>query len=179
MLYDNSLFIRLFSEFYAYSKEDFYKEAAYDVIDYLEKNMRLKENGIASAEDADSEGEEGKFYLWDFNEIQKVCQDDFPIIKSFWNITKEGHLNGKNILHESLKSNSKTNLNIINQNKKKLLVKRNTRIKPLKDDKVITSWNALYIQSLAKSGMFFSDLNLINLAEKTFSFFKRKFNSRE
>ncbi|TGK04951.1 thioredoxin domain-containing protein [Leptospira semungkisensis] len=178
MLYDNSLFLEALVECFQATGEEKYKEAAYDVIEYIRRDMRLPGGGIASAEDADSEGEEGLFYLWDKHEFREVCGADSSLLEQFWNITEEGNFEEKNILHETFRMNfsrlhglEPSELEeIIIRNRKKLLEKRSERIRPLRDDKVLFSWNCLYIKALSKAALAFGDGDLLRDAEETYKF---------
>ncbi|WCL47962.1 thioredoxin domain-containing protein [Leptospira sp. GIMC2001] len=186
MLYDNALFLQALTEAWQITKKDFYKKAALDVIEYIERDLRTKEGGIASAEDADSAGEEGRFYIWDSKEIKAILEDDYHLFTKFWNISEQGNFDSKNILNETFhsKPNQDSDKNPVFDTKEfqekikivknKLLEVRNLRIRPLRDDKVLASWNALYIQSLAYSGAAFQNQEYINLACKTFNFIEEK-----
>ena len=181
MLYDNSLFLVSLAECYKITGKDFYKSAAIDVINYISRDMKLTSGGIASAEDADSEGEEGKFYVFSASEIRTVCRADSKLLEEFWNISEEGNFEGLNILNESftadfpkVKGMSPENWNeILSKNRAKLLEYRNKRIRPLRDDKVLTSWNCLYIRALIKSGEAFNDSALIREAEDLYRFIEK------
>lgn len=179
MLYDNSLFLLVLVECFSLTKKQIYKQYAYDIIQYIDRDMTLENGGIASAEDADSEGEEGKFYVWDYSHLKKILGEDSEKILSFWNVTQEGNFeNQMNILNENfdLNSTSKEKINDEKWNQKllkirnKLLIERNKRIRPLKDDKVLTSWNSLYVRALAIAGRIFEDMKLVSSAEKTYNF---------
>ncbi|TGK00192.1 thioredoxin domain-containing protein [Leptospira langatensis] len=178
MLYDNSLFLEALVECFQATGEEKYKDAAYDVIEYLHRDMRLPGGGIASAEDADSEGEEGLFYLWDKHEFREVCGSDSSLLENYWNISEEGNFEEKNILHETFRMNfsrlhglEPSELQeIISRNRKKLLEKRSERIRPLRDDKVLFSWNCLYIKAVAKAALAFGDGDLLGDAEETYKF---------
>ncbi|TGM12247.1 thioredoxin domain-containing protein [Leptospira selangorensis] len=178
MLYDNSLFLEALVECYQAVGEEKYKDYAYDVIEYLHRDMRLQGGGIASAEDADSEGEEGLFYLWTKEEIREVCGQDSSLLDEFWNITEKGNFEEKNILHETFRMNfsrlhglEPSELEeIVSRNRKKLLEKRSSRIRPLRDDKILFSWNCLYIKALTKAAMAFGDGDLLREAEETYKF---------
>ncbi|TGL64696.1 thioredoxin domain-containing protein [Leptospira sarikeiensis] len=181
MLYDNSLFLEALVECYQAVGEEKYKDAAYDVIEYLHRDMKLSGGGIASAEDADSEGVEGLFYLWTKEEIREVCGADSSLLEEFWNVTEHGNFEEKNILHESFRMNF-SRLHglegaeleeIISRNKKKLLERRSHRIRPLRDDKVLFSWNCLYIKALTKAAMAFGDGELLKEAEETYKFLEK------
>jgi uncharacterized protein len=178
MLYDNSLYLFALVECYSLTKKNIYKEISYDIIRYIDRDMRLPEYGISSAEDADSEGEEGKFYVWSYDEIKPLLGENADLLLEFWNITPEGNFEGINILNESLNIDfiKKYNLiesvwnEILYSVKQKILNVRSSRVRPLRDDKVLTSWNALYITSLAYAGRIFSDNDLVFSAESTYRF---------
>lgn len=187
MLYDNSLFIDILVDTYLFTKKDFYKKAAVDVIQYVERDLKLDHGAIASAEDADSEGEEGKFYLWDVKEFEEVCGEDAELLKDYWNVEDEGNFEGKNILNQSfqgdfseLKMIPNPELEaIIEKNRAKLLERRSKRIRPLRDDKVLTSWNCLYIKALVKAGIAFQNLHYIQRAKEIYDFIEKNlFNEK-
>ena len=178
MLYDNCLFLRLLVETYSHTKNEIYKEFAYDIIRYLDRDLKLSSGGVCSAEDADSEGKEGIYYLWEYDEIKKILGEDSGTILEYWNISPEGHFDGYNILHESL-NKSKSLIEIENQQswklnleniKEKLLKLRSKKVRPMRDDKILTSWNCLYISAVSLAGRIFQDRDLISSAEKTYQF---------
>ncbi len=178
MLYDNALFLLSLAECYQHSGKDFFRLAAYDVIRYVQRDLALAGGGIACAEDADSEGEEGKFYLWSLEEFREVTGDDADLLQAYWRLTTKGNLDGKNILYEDIHQLPLTpeeefgveRAAIIDANRAKLLVRRSSRPRPLRDDKVLTCWNCLYIRGLVKAGLVFGDANLIASAEEIFAF---------
>jgi uncharacterized protein YyaL (SSP411 family) len=183
MLYDNSLFLNALVEAWQITKKDFYKDSAIDLIQYIERDLRTSEGGISCAEDADSENEEGKFYIWSYSELKSILGENFEKIAKFWNITKTGNFEHKNIFHESIQEdrNSIINslggesfLNTLGNSKKILLEERSKRIRPLRDDKILMSWNCLYIQALTLAGASFQNAEYISLAEKTFHFVTEK-----
>lgn len=158
MLYDNALFVETLAKLFQITGEHFFLEALDEIITYIERDMCLEEGGIASAEDADSEGEEGKFYLWTEKEI--VSYVTVPEILGYWNVTEEGNFEDQNILHVYWKGKNPYLDGIhfnpefkekLKQAKEILLQVRNKRIRPLRDDKVLTSWNALWMRALLSS----------------------------
>lgn len=181
MLYDNSLFLESLAEYSQVSKKIPAESFALDVIDYLHRDMRISGGGICSAEDADSEGEEGLFYIWDLAEFREVCGEDSTLLEKFWNVTEKGNFEGKNILHESYRSavaklDSEELKQIdaaLERGRKKLLERRSKRIRPLRDDKILTSWNGLYIKALVKAGSAFQKEEFLLLAEETYSFIEK------
>lgn len=178
MLYDNSLFLHALTTCYQLSGRALYKKAAYDVIGYVQRDLTVPGGGIASAEDADSEGEEGKLYLWSLPEFRAMTGADSSWLEEFWHLTDHGHLDGQNILHEDIHAPLLTpeerwgaeQAETIRKNREKLLLKRNERPRPLRDDKVLTSWNCLYIRGLVHSGLVFDDAELIRRAESLHTF---------
>lgn len=181
MLYDNSLFIQALAECFLVTGNSFYKDSVYDIVNYIRRDMTLEEGGIACAEDADSEGEEGKFYIWSLEEFRSICGKDSEILEKFWDVTEEGNFEGHNILNEAFEWDfeKENNLNpkefklLLERNKKKLLEYRSKRIRPLRDDKVLTSWNCLYIKALAFSSVAFQDKSLLDDAIKIYEFIQK------
>ncbi|MCC6275761.1 MAG: thioredoxin domain-containing protein [Leptospiraceae bacterium] len=178
MLYDNALFLQALSECYRMTKKSFFKDAAYEIVSYINRDMKLPDFGISSAEDADSEGEEGKFYTWSLEEFRSVVNENSPILEKFWNVTQTGNFEGNNILNESLNVDfcKMAGLNqdecqlVLCEAKTKLLNERSKRIRPLRDDKILTSWNCLYIRALLNAGSVFSDKQLVHDAVKIYAF---------
>lgn len=175
MLYDNALFLRVVSLLYKCTKHSFFLEWAKEITQYIRRDMLLSEGGVSSAEDADSEGEEGKFYLWSEKEFTEIVQD--IEIKQFWNVSKSGNFEGGNILHETIKgTNPYRTISEPNRvweekvhlTKQKLLEIRKGRIRPLRDDKIIMSWNCLYIQALIET---FEATNINHFLEEAISIF--------
>lgn len=185
MLYDNALLSMIYTEGYAASGNKLYKEIAGKIYEYILREMTSKEGGFYSAEDADSEGLEGKFYLWTYDIIIKVLgNDDGKLFCKYYGITEKGNFEGKNIpnlLKHDEKSDTKS---IESQNNKiedlrsKLFEYREKRIHPYKDDKILTSWNGLMIASLAKGGRILCEKKYINAAEASVSFILNKLIDR-
>lgn len=156
MLYDNSLYVEMLAKLYQITGEVYFMEALEDVFHYIQRDMRLGIGGIASAEDADSEGLEGKFYVWKEDEIRNHITDEEVL--GFWNVTEEGNFEDhQNILNVYFKGKNPYLEGIqfkegfkekIQKAKKILLLERQKRIRPLRDDKILTSWNCLWIRAL-------------------------------
>ncbi len=178
MLYDQAMLILAYTETYRITKNDFYKKTTYEIIEYLKRDMLSPYGGFYSAEDADSEGIEGKFYVWTYDEILNLLPDEsgLSFVKKY-NVKPEGNYldeskhikTGNNILH----SNEKYVFNLIDKENLSVLYKsRKKRIPPLKDTKILTDWNGLTIAALAKAGVVFNDDSLINLAADCYNFIK-------
>lgn len=188
MLYDQASLIIAYSELYQVTKNDLYKKTVYQIIEYLTHKMQNDLGGFYSAEDADSEGVEGKFYVWSYDEIKGLLSNQqFLIAEKFFSILREGnyfdeisHRNtGKNILHvrEAIENISSyfglTPSEIENQIeiiRSILFEAREKRIHPFKDDKVLTDWNGLMIAALSIAGRILNDEKIISMAKTTSNF---------
>ena len=187
MLYDQALLCQAYIETYLATKKDFYKTTAEEILTYVMRNMTSPGGGFYSAEDADSNGEEGKFYLWNEEELKELLGEDSETIIKIFNIAKEGNwvdqtrgiTDGTNILH--LKTDfeklpvqinmSEVKLkNKINSLRGKLFEYREQRVRPYKDDKVLTDWNSLMISAFAKAYQAFGDDQYIRHAEMAANF---------
>ncbi len=168
MLYDNALFVWALIETYQVTQTPFYQEAAEDVLTYIERDMLSKEGAFYSAEDADSEGEEGKFYLWDEEEFMEVLGTEVGThAAAYWGVTRHGNFeNNTTILHsthpletvaEKLGIPSQTLSQNIQQARQQLMSVRAQRIRPLCDDKILTSWNGLMISAFARAARVFNN----------------------
>jgi uncharacterized protein YyaL (SSP411 family) len=152
MLYDNALLVSLLSESYKLSKKSLYKDCIEETLHWVEREMLHTEGAFYSALDADSEGIEGKYYIWKKSEIDKILGEHSELFCEYYNITEEGNWEHHNILHRKYsliefadkKSWDRVNLKeIFEESKEKLLTERFNRIRPSLDDKIILSWNAM------------------------------------
>jgi hypothetical protein len=160
MLYDNALLVSVLSEAYQLTKKEVYQDIIDETIEFVQRELRHTTGGFYSALDADSEGDEGKFYVWQYEEVKKLLGSESEIFCDFFDITENGNWEKKNILHikKSLQSFAKErNISIdklkevIQKGKSILLEERNKRVKPLLDDKIILSWNALMNSACSKA----------------------------
>lgn len=182
MLYDNAQLLSLLAEVYAVTKDEYVKHRAYETTDWLACEMTHANGGLYSAIDADSEGAEGKFYTWTYDELVEVLGKDSVLIP-FYQATKEGNWeHGLNILWQTdsldqfLKDHQlseKDWIGLVSTGKKKLMAYREKRPKPLVDDKVITGWNAMAVQGLTDCYKIFSDNLFLDRALKIISFIER------
>ncbi|MBU3196396.1 thioredoxin domain-containing protein [Clostridium algidicarnis] len=157
MLYDNALLAMAYIETYEITKDNIYKEVAEKILTYILRDMTSPEGGFYCGEDADSQGVEGKFYLWDFTEIYKVLDmEEGNLFINYYGIQREGNFEGSNIpnlIGEGLEDLDKPDLRDKLENiRRKLFDYREKRIHPHKDDKILTSWNGLMIAAFAKAG---------------------------
>ncbi len=180
MLYDNSLFITALIETFQITGHQEFSDYANDVLYYIDQDMTSEEGAFFSAEDADSEGVEGKFYVWSKDEVESILgRQTSSIVIPFFNITEEGNFEHKNILNQTrtyqelakeLGLTEDTVITELSSARKKLLQERSKRIRPLLDDKVLTSWNGLMISAMAKTGRVLEDMDRIAKAEKAMKF---------
>jgi uncharacterized protein YyaL (SSP411 family) len=190
MLYDNSLLIVLFSELYQITKDAKFKIAVEKTLGYILRDLLNEDGGFFSAEDADSEGEEGKYYLWSKKEISSIIQNPLhlDIFCEYYDVSQGGNFEGKNILNiksSYLHLSKKYNLdldnikNIIDENSLKLFNAREKRIRPQKDDKTILSWSALSISSFVKGYRITDNELYLNTAVNAIKFIETKMKSSD
>jgi uncharacterized protein YyaL (SSP411 family) len=164
MLYDQALLVIAYTEAYELTGKPLYKQVAEEVLEYVLRDMTTPEGGFYSAEDADSEGEEGLFYIWSTEELKSIVGDDYDFVSKVWNIKDGGNfkdestgkLNGNNIPHLSGLLTAEESARI-SAPRNKLFEAREKRSHPLKDTKVLADWNGLMIAALAKAGRAFGE----------------------
>ncbi|MGD1960294.1 MAG: thioredoxin domain-containing protein [Fulvivirga sp.] len=188
MLYDNGQLVSLYSEAYQITKSLLYKESVYKTIDWLEREMLDESGGFYSALDADSEGEEGKFYIWNESEFQSVLGSDAEVLKNYYNVSKEGNWEEKNILRrlQSDEEFAETYDLSIDQLKalvtttdQKLLDTRSKRIRPGMDDKILSGWNGIMLKGLIDAYEAFDEPKFLTLAENNAEFLLNKMTNEE
>ena len=162
MLYDNTQFILLLSKYCKINSENYYKEKLEQTVEFLKKNFRNSEGFLGSAYDADSEGKEGKYYVYSYEEIK-----DLPKIEKYFEIKSEGNWENKIILVEKEKPTE----DILN----KLLKIRSKRKKPFFDDKTQLDLNCMWISSLVTANEILPDKGYLKLAEEFFSMIEKKY----
>lgn len=192
MLYDNALLSLAYLEAYQATGNTFYAGVAKKIFTYILRDMTSPEGGFYTAEDADSEGVEGKFYLWSPDEVKEVLgEDDGEYLCGLYDIREKGNFEGKNIpnlldkmLDISLdsvmgpdKAGERGNPLIserVDALRKKLFAAREKRIHPFKDDKILTSWNGLMIAALARGAWVLGEQSYAEAAEKAVHFLLEK-----
>ena len=179
MLYDNALLAKVYTEAYLATGRVFYQEIAKKVITYVLRDMRSPEGGFYSAEDADSEGVEGKFYTWTQKEVLAVLgEKEGNWFSGIYGITANGNFEGKNILNligndfEAILTEAMEVR--LEEARRRLFEVREKRIHPHKDDKVLTSWNGLMIGALAYAGRVFEDREYIDAAKAAVRFIEER-----
>lgn len=170
MLYDNALLATTYLEAYKITKKELYADIARKIFTYILRDMTSPQGGFYSAEDADSEGHEGKFYVFTYDEIKELLQEDGELFCRIFGVTKEGNFEGKNILNLINSTIDENQREFIENCRQKLYTYREGRIHPFKDDKILTGWNGLMIAALAIGGKILKDENYIRAAEKAADF---------
>ncbi len=148
MLYDNILFINLLGQFYLQEPNEYYKEKLIQTVEFVNNSFKNKENLLGSAYDADSEGVEGKYYVWDDKELRSVLEKDYSLFAKYYDISENGNWEGKNILIEKSIKPTKEENEKLKKIKDKLLSIREKRPKPFFDDKTQIDLNAYWISTL-------------------------------
>ena len=180
MLYDNSLLTVSYVDMFQFSSDKFYETVARETLDYILHDLTDETGAFYSTEDADSEGVEGKFYVWQKDEIDAAVGDEVaPLFCEFYHVTEHGNFEEANILNqtESLESFAKKRkldaaelATKFERAKKALLEIRNKRVRPGLDDKVLVNWNALAIIAMARAGAAFNEPRYAAAAAKAAAF---------
>ncbi|MCG3772256.1 MAG: hypothetical protein JW384_03463 [Nitrosomonadaceae bacterium] len=162
MLYDNALLSKLYLHAYLLSDNPMYKRITVEVLDYILREMTDSTGGFYSTQDADSEGEEGKYYAWTIDElIEVIGAEDARLVAPYYSVLPYGSFEGKNVLNRfavpvtilgQLGVSMKELEAAVDRAKVKLLDARSKRVPPPTDDKVLTGWNGLMLRSLAEAG---------------------------
>ena len=172
MLYDNALLVAAMSEAFQMTGKSIYSKAINETMDFIQRELMSEEGGFYSALDADSEGEEGKFYIWEKNEILEVLGGESAAFCAYYDVSERGNWEGKNILrilHPERSISVEKEL----EWKGKLMSKRSLRIRPALDNKILLGWNALMITACCKAFSALGDENYRNLAIKSMDFLEK------
>jgi uncharacterized protein YyaL (SSP411 family) len=160
MLYDNALLVTVISEAYQLTHKEEYKRVVEETMDFVSRELLSPDGGFYAALDADSEGEEGKYYLWDKSELERLLKEEAALFCSYFNVTAEGNWEGRNILYRpmALKEFAESQNRELKEVEEKLarcratlLEHRNRRVHPALDDKILLGWNALMIAACCKA----------------------------
>ncbi len=182
MLYDNALLPIVYVEAYQITKDPFYLGVIKKTLGFVLREMTSKEGGFYSALDADSESEEGKYYVWKKKEIRDVLGADAEVFFLYYDVTDGGNFEGNTILNNNISTSSVAFhfgitedkvRQIVSEGEKKLLDARATRVRPGLDDKVLTSWNALMVSALAKAYRVTDEKSYLEAAERCVTFIEK------
>jgi uncharacterized protein YyaL (SSP411 family) len=180
MLYDNALLSRVYLHAYQASGDPFFRGIVEETLDYVLREMSSSEGGFYSTQDADSEGEEGKFFVWTPDEVDALLgSEDGLLFRAYFDVTNAGNFEGKNILHVDhsleevaarLSVTPERLSEAIERGKRILFEAREKRVKPGRDDKVLTAWNGLMLASMAEAGAVLGRPDTIQAAERAADF---------
>jgi uncharacterized protein YyaL (SSP411 family) len=184
MLYDNAQLVQLYLDAYLISGDAKYADVVRDVLRYVLRDMTHPEGGFYSAEDADSEGKEGKFYAWTTTELKQVLtSDEFEVATNYFGVTPEGNfvdhsdpnpLPNQNVLSIASPDAANGQEALLASAKKKMFDVRAKRVRPHLDDKVLASWNGLMLGAIARAGILLDDQSYLTAAERNVAFLKAK-----
>ncbi|HEY5543550.1 MAG TPA: thioredoxin domain-containing protein [Candidatus Binatia bacterium] len=180
MLYDNAQLVRIYANAYTISREPLFKSIVEETVGYLFREMLDPKGGFYSTQDADSEGEEGKFFVWTAEEINRVIgESEGEIFCRMYDVGEPGNFEGKSILHPILTVDQAGKLfrkeprdieAIVARAKEKLFAEREKRVKPFRDEKIITAWNGLMLSGLAEAIKLSENPAWIDAAARTVEF---------
>ena len=176
MLYDNALLLELLALAYQRSANELFRQRARETVGWLAREMTTPEGAFCASLDADSEGEEGKFYVWSLAEITTILgEDDAAFFAAHYDVTLDGNFEGHNILnrlkHLPRSMDDEKNLAAMRE---KLLAARAERVRPGLDDKLLADWNGLMIAALVNAGLVFEEPHWLEMAARAFLFVDAK-----
>ncbi|HEV2471902.1 MAG TPA: thioredoxin domain-containing protein, partial [Chthonomonadales bacterium] len=186
---DNALLSRLYLHAYLVTGKTFYRRITEETLDYVVREMTSPDGGFYSTQDADSEGEEGKFFLWTPAEVEAVLPPgDAALFMRYYDVTQQGNFEGKNILHvvgadvsrpggeeETHVESSPGDIHAQLQRSRELLFKaREQRVKPGRDEKILTSWNGLMLRSFAEAARHLDRADYLEVAARNAGFLLRE-----
>jgi uncharacterized protein YyaL (SSP411 family) len=181
MLYDNAELVDLMTLVWQETKSPLYRERIEETIGWVWREMRIAEGGFASSLDADSEHEEGKFYVWNEAEIDALLGERADAFKRFYDVTPDGNWEGHTILNR-LKTPAFADAateRTLAECRAILFRAREKRVRPGLDDKVLADWNGLMIAALANAGLVFERADWVRLARDAFDFIRREMTGQD
>lgn len=186
MLYDQALLMMAYTEAYQLTNEPLFKQTVDEIATYVLRELTDARGGFYSAEDADSEGEEGKFYVWQADELKEALLKDYDFVADRFNIAGEGNFEdeatkqktGANIIHLS-DSLSEEDQKKWDRLRAQLFREREQRVRPLLDDKILTDWNAMMITAFAKAGAVFNNADYLQAADGAWQFLQNHLRQKD
>lgn len=180
MLYDNALLSRVYLHAYLVTNNGLYRRITEETLDYVMREMISPEGGFYSTQDADSEGEEGKFFIWTPDEVERVLDaQDAALFMRYYDVTTAGNFEGKNILHirvdtQSFAEQEHISIESLQQSLQRsraaLFQAREQRVKPGRDEKILTSWNGLMLRSFAEAARYLKRPDYLRVARQNATF---------
>ncbi len=172
MLYDNILFVNLLGQLYLEESDNYYKNKLVQTVEFINDSFRNKDNLLGSAFDADSEGSEGKYYVWEDKELRKILENDYEFFARYFDISENGNWEGKNILVEKSIKPPKEDFEKLNIIKNKLLNVRKKRTHPFFDDKTQIDLNAFWLSTLSFVAEIFDNENWKKIVKNNYILIK-------
>jgi uncharacterized protein YyaL (SSP411 family) len=186
MLYDNAQLARIYLHVFQITKDEFYKRIAVETLEYVKREMLDASGGFYTAQDADSEGVEGKFFVWTPEETEAVLGErDAQIFNFYYDVSEHGNFEEKNILNvknslpeaaEVLKISENELNEILERGRKKLFTEREKRIKPFCDEKVLTAWNGLMLATFSEASAILDNKEYLEIAKRNADFILENLN---
>ncbi len=180
MLYDNAQLARIYLHLFQATKDEFYRRIAVETLDFISREMTDEKGGFYSTQDADSEGVEGKFFVWTPEEIEEILgADEAAIFNFYYDVSEEGNFEEKNILNvkntlsetaEALKITPEHLQEVLEKGREKLFREREKRIKPFRDEKILTAWNGLMLATFAEAAAILDRADYLEIARKNAGF---------
>jgi uncharacterized protein YyaL (SSP411 family) len=180
MLYDNAQIPRLYLEGHQVTGNGDWRRVVEETLDYVIVGLGHPDGGFYSATDADSEGEEGRYFVWRRDEVEKLVEPrDLDLVCRYWDVSEGGNFEGHNILHATITAEQAARLfgrspeevrAAIDRARARLLQARSSRVPPLRDEKILTSWNALMIGTLAEAGRVLREARFVAAAARAAEF---------
>ena len=180
MLYDNAQLARVYLHAFQVTGNSFYKRICVETLEYIRREMLDPSGAFYSTQDADSEGEEGKFFVWTPAEIEQALGSDAREFMNLYSVTKEGNFEGNNILNipygkaASLLDSGDARSEALNESRRKLFQTRERRVKPHRDEKVLTAWNGLMMAAFADAGKVLGRSDYLDTARGNADFILRE-----
>ena len=184
MLYDNAQLVPVYLSAHQITGDDFFASVARDTLDYVVREMRHPDGGFYSSQDADSEGVEGRYFLWQRDEVERILGEELAEIACrFWDVSDAGNFEGNNILRVTLALDQAAKVfgrksteleSLLASAREKLLAVRQARVAPARDDKILTSWNSLMISAFARAAEVLDDETYSTIARQGIAFVDRK-----
>ena len=187
MLYDNALLARVYLHAYLLTGNPFYRRIVEETLDYVAREMVSPEGGFYSTQDADSEGVEGKFFTWTPEEIEAILPaEDAALFMLYYDVTKRGNFEGKNILHieqdaQTVADQAQVSLErlqeVLRRGRAALFQARELRVRPARDEKILTSWNGLMLRAFAEAARHLERADYLQIAVKNAGFLLERLQS--
>ena len=183
MLYDNALLVRLGAALWQATRDDEVRRVTEETLGWLTREMTSPEGGFYSSLDADSEGHEGRYYVWDSSELESLLGEDAPLLRAYWGVTAEGNFEGRNILFVPHDPEAVARAQGVTVHELRTAVERarlilyearERRVRPGLDDKILASWNGLMLRGVAEAARAFGDAELRALAVRNGEFLFRE-----